>query len=287
MSFLLEVITFSEDSLQIILDETIKNYQNNSPRQIQPEGPPLIAWVFILAPVILVSSIYFKGWFEQKRLDELWRKGVFPNYKEFERDYLLEAYIRMGVLLMIHDRAEIREKQKLILAHAYKYFPESELDFGEVITKAYKHPIKPKSVALWVRKFIRNRNSRLQFVYFLIGVATKDGDINYREEQVIREFGINIGLNPKELDRLISMYSFRNKRKTTPPKKRASIREIACKILGISTAASQSEIKKAYRSLVKKYHPDRMVGSSAAEVKIARERFMEIQKAYDYLNQFS
>ena len=49
--------------------------------------------------------------------------------------------------------------------------------------------------------------------------------------------------------------------------------------LGVSKKASQDEIKKAHRSLVKKYHPDRNPGDAAAE-----ERFKEVQAAYDTLS---
>ncbi|OZC04118.1 DnaJ C-terminal domain-containing protein [Rubricoccus marinus] len=46
--------------------------------------------------------------------------------------------------------------------------------------------------------------------------------------------------------------------------------------LGVSETASQKEIKKAYRTLAQKYHPDRNAGDSAAE-----NRFKEVQSAYD------
>jgi molecular chaperone DnaJ len=48
------------------------------------------------------------------------------------------------------------------------------------------------------------------------------------------------------------------------------------KILGVDKKASQDEIKKAHRRLVRKYHPDHNPGDTKAE-----ERFKEIQAAYD------
>ena len=50
-------------------------------------------------------------------------------------------------------------------------------------------------------------------------------------------------------------------------------------VLGVSRSASADEIKAAYRSLAKKYHPDNYTGSPLQEV--ANEKMQEINEAYD------
>lgn len=52
-------------------------------------------------------------------------------------------------------------------------------------------------------------------------------------------------------------------------------------VLGVSKTASDDEIKKAYRKLAMKYHPDRNQGEKAKE---AEEKFKEVKEAYEMLS---
>ena len=52
-------------------------------------------------------------------------------------------------------------------------------------------------------------------------------------------------------------------------------------VLGVSRNASQDQIRKAYRDLVKKYHPDRYRGHPLEE--LAEEKMAEINAAYETL----
>ena len=50
-------------------------------------------------------------------------------------------------------------------------------------------------------------------------------------------------------------------------------------VLGVSQNASDDEVKKAYRELSRKYHPDANVDNPLAD--LAEEKFKEVQEAYD------
>lgn len=52
-------------------------------------------------------------------------------------------------------------------------------------------------------------------------------------------------------------------------------------VLGVSEDADEETIKKAYRALVKKYHPDKYVNNPLAD--LASEKIKEINKAYDMI----
>ena len=52
-------------------------------------------------------------------------------------------------------------------------------------------------------------------------------------------------------------------------------------VLGISPNASNDEVKKAYRDLSRKYHPDSYVDNPLAG--LAEEKFKEVQEAYDQI----
>ena len=52
-------------------------------------------------------------------------------------------------------------------------------------------------------------------------------------------------------------------------------------VLGVSPNASDDEIKRAYRDLTRKYHPDANVNNPLAD--LAEEKFKEVQEAYDII----
>ena len=55
-------------------------------------------------------------------------------------------------------------------------------------------------------------------------------------------------------------------------------------VLGIPSNASDDEVKRAYRDLTRKYHPDANVNNPLAD--LAEEKFKEVQEAYDTIMTF-
>ena len=54
-------------------------------------------------------------------------------------------------------------------------------------------------------------------------------------------------------------------------------------VLGVSKNADEKEIKKAYRKMAKKYHPDKVAQLGKEHQQGAEEKFRQVQEAYETL----
>lgn len=214
------------------------------------------------------------------------KKFTFGNLK-FDSENLLGAHVILSALLIQADRKAYREKVDYMNTYFHRYFPNHNLHFTEMMNDAFKKPIDVKHICAWLSNYLEPKQ-RLQVIYFLAGLTVVDGGMDRRETALLRKMSNLLQLTPKEFDSIIAMYNQKRERtksksKTRTESSRKSMRQLACKVLGVSEQACAVEIKKAYRTLVKKHHPDRFASESEAEQKIANERFLEIQKSYEAL----
>ena len=111
--------------------------------------------------------------------------------------------------------------------------------------------------------------SRLQLLHFLFGIAQADGSVSEAEWLKIESFSRYLRVRPIDFESIKAMF----------------IKQVdgAYKILEVDKLASDAEIKKAYRDLAKRHHPDKVQHLGEAYVKAAREKFQNIQKAYEQI----
>lgn len=108
--------------------------------------------------------------------------------------------------------------------------------------------------------------TRLQILHFLFGVANADGSISQPELSKVEQIAAALGIRPHDLESIKAMFI-----KAT---------DSAYKILDIPQTATNEEVKKAYRAMAKKYHPDKLQSKDPALVKGAQEKFQKVQEAY-------
>ena len=89
----------------------------------------------------------------------------------------------------------------------------------------------------------------------------------------------------KNFSHLFSSFKKNSENFTQNNKEKSKIHKSPYEILGIKKNATKKEIQKAYKDKVKQYHPDKVSHLGEELQKIANEKFLEIQDAYDFLMQ--
>ena len=121
--------------------------------------------------------------------------------------------------------------------------------------------------------------TRLQIIYFLFGIAKADGKVSDDEVQQIREISYYFFINSVDFESIKAMFvGYQQNYQQTN-----EYRVDAYKILGVSSSATEAEVKRAYRDMAKKYHPDKVITDDEAIKKGAEEKFKQVQQAYDQI----
>lgn len=222
----------------------------------------------------------------------IWRKGIFPEKLKFTDDNLLEAYLALGAILVLYDYDKSKGKVQFINQYFNRYFPKANYNFGDSLLFSMRHPIQVESVSKWLNKHLQEEGERSQVIYFLTGLALINGTLSSRELSFLKQLNDELYLNEQNLFRIIaiyrSYYSQKQERQSeTPSDEKTNTSQIRyfAEILGVSPEADEKTLKKAYRSLAKQHHPDAFTNASEAQKKIAEEKFIQIQEAYDYFMQ--
>lgn len=114
------------------------------------------------------------------------------------------------------------------------------------------------------------QQARLQIIQYLYAIAKSDGTISPKEQSVIEQIARLMGVNP-------SHQSFSGHKPRDIQKD--------YEILGVNKDAPLSEIKKAYRKLALKYHPDKVSQMDEKAQEDAKQKFQKIQEAYDAIKE--
>ncbi len=239
--------------------------------------------------VVLFSVPFFGGlllYIYKTRHARSWRKGIFPQSLKPTEDNFLEAYLALGAKLIQLNYLDAKGKTQFINQYFNRYFAFANYNFGDSLLFSLKYPIQTKTITDWMIIHRPDEGARSQVIYFLTGLALVAGDLNTAELNFLKKINNDLGLKPENLTRILAIYAaYRSHRKETAEKKVSSStrKTYAYDILGVRPDATPEEIKKAYRKLAKVHHPDNFATGTASQQKIAAEKFVEIQNAYESL----
>ena len=131
-----------------------------------------------------------------------------------------------------------------------------------------KQNVSVRPVCLQIRQMM-DHPSRLQLMHFLFGIAKADGTVTSDEEKQIYTIAGYLGISSRDYESIKAMFY--------------NSSDNAYKVLEIDKSATDDEVKKAYRKMAKKYHPDKVIHLGKEHQKGAEEKFRQVQAAYEQL----
>ena len=161
--------------------------------------------------------------------------------------------------------------KKSELDYVKRFFLQS---FGQEQAEKYiltlrevlKQDINLAEVSQQIGRYM-NYSSKLQLLHYLFGIASADGQVHEKEVDVIESISRYMGVYTADYESVKAMF----------------VKKVddAYTILGIEPSATDDEVKKAYREMAKKNHPDKVAYLGDDVRKAAEKKFQEINDAYD------
>jgi len=233
---------------------------------------------------------------------------VFKSYKTFQKVYYTQAQFKnmsitkeniaaseLGLFTALCAKVakadgRIDELEAELIGNMFddiaKVFPEPQTVktyLKEIFSEEKQRPRNVDSVVSRLYVLIhRDKAKRQMMMSFLINIAFVDGKVTSAEENLLTKIAAFLHFSGAEFEAM--MNQFRSHFSGTQT--HSSLSE-AYKTLGASPEDDLKSIKKKYRALVKKYHPDIIQAQGADEhyIEDAMEKTQKINEAYEVIKQ--
>ncbi len=194
-----------------------------------------------------------------------------------------------GMSLVILSAAVMNADNKIM---------KSELDFvksyliqqfgaahAQELIMALKEVVKTqvpiRQVCLQIRSHM-SHPMRLQLIHYLFGVGFADGVLSRIELNTLNAVARYMGISQKDFYSIHAMFGGQQSQGDGTRFSSSSLGiDQSYQILEIDNRVNDGDVKKAYRKMAKKYHPDKVAALGPEFQKAAKEKFQKVQQAYE------
>ena len=136
-----------------------------------------------------------------------------------------------------------------------------------LLREILKKPIEIRQVSMQIRSFM-DHSSRLQLLQYLFQLANADNEIHGNEVDMLTRIASYMGISKPDFMSIKAMFMVQNT-------------ESVYHILEISKSVPDDVVKKAYRKMAIKYHPDKVSHLGPEHQNAAKEKFQKLTEAYE------
>lgn len=186
--------------------------------------------------------------------------------------------VRVSIIVLIacvikSDGRVLKSEINYIKPFLLKTFGEAGAKQALLLLKELlKQDIDAKAVAQQIGQHI-NYSTRLELVHLLLAVANADGELHALELEIISSISMNMSVQDADYQSILALYQ------------RSKDANWAYTALEITPSATNEEVKKAYRRMAMKYHPDKVANAGEEIRQQATDKFRAINEAYEHIKQ--
>ncbi len=187
-----------------------------------------------------------------------------------EGDFKMSLLVLMACIMKADgkiDKAELAVVKKFLVSN---FGEQGALEALPILKNLLNQQINETEVASQIGQHL-NYSSKLELLNLLFNIAYADGDVVASELSTIKRIADIFRIDRLDFESVKAPYM-----KTVD-------RDWAYKSLEIETTATNEDIKKAYRRMAMKYHPDKVNDLGDDVKKSATEKFRSINEAYETL----
>ena len=248
--------------------------------------------ILLLILVALVFYLYYKKWGKSEFLNSASRgakgfargfaRGVMQErVEEFKRR--MNYYVIALLAKIAKSDGRVSEKEAEMISELLDANAKDEKERAFLKSAFNEHKENLNDVFEVAKDFLKRgplpKNERLNVLRMLVFMALIDGEFNAKKRELLEQIARAFSIALNELEAFIESLS-----RLKSPKKELNENE-AYALLELKTGASLSEVKKQYRTLAKKYHPDILNANNVSEEELKKgvEQFQKINEAYEFL----
>ncbi len=195
---------------------------------------------------------------------------VKQEHRTTTGDFVMSLLVLVAAMMKADGRVT-RSELNYVKSYFIRSFGEaSAREAVRMLGDLVKQNIPVGDVSRQIRKSL-DYSSRLQLLHFLYGISQADQRIHPEEIRLIDHIAVQMGISEADRNSIKSMFV-----KST---------DAAYKILEIDPSAHDEEVKKAYRKIANKYHPDKVSYLGEEFKEVAHEKFQKVNEAYNVIKE--
>ena len=185
-----------------------------------------------------------------------------------QRNSFLVSLLVLSAAVMKSDGKVLRSELEYVKDFIRRNFGEAALPQAlQILKAALEKDINLPEICAQI-KLHMDQPQRLQLFHYLVGIANADGHVSQVEINDLKGIATYLGIPAGEANSILAMFGGNDV-------------DMAYKVLEIEPSATDDEVKRAYKKMALKHHPDKVATLGDDVKKAAEEKFKAVVAAYE------